>query len=158
MKSMDIGILESDREQIAKGLGRLLADSYTLLIKTHNYHWNVTGPLFNSLHLLFEAQYTELFAAVDLVAERIRALGYKAPGSYRQFEALAAVKEAGDKTPSAMDMVRELASDHERVAKTAREVFPLAEKGGDEATIDLLNQRLNVHQKSVWMLRATAEE
>ncbi len=156
-RTLDIGIGESDRKQIAVGLGRLLADTYTLLLKTHNYHWNVTGPHFGSLHLLFEGQYTELFAAVDLIAERIRALGSTAPGSYRQFSELASVKDATS-VPRAMEMVRELMLDNERVAKTAREVFPIAEAGADEATIDLLNQRLNIHQKTAWMLRSTLEE
>lgn len=156
-KVVDNGISEMARERIAEGLGRLLADSYTLLLKTHNYHWNVTGPWFQSLHTLFEVQYQELFTAVDLIAERIRALGCKAPGSFRQFAHLAAVKEATS-TPAAMEMVRDLMMDHEVLEKTAREVFPLAQSGQDEATMDLLNQRLNTHQKAAWMLRSTLEE
>ena len=150
---IDIGIPEPQRLEIVEGLSRLLADSYTLYLKTHNFHWNVTGPMFNTLHLMFEEQYTELAQAVDLVAERIRALGAPAPGSYRDFGKLAKVPEA-EGVPNAMDMVRQLVSDHETVVRTARESFPAAEKGGDEATADLLTQRLQVHEKTAWMLRS----
>jgi starvation-inducible DNA-binding protein len=154
---LDIGISESDREQIAKGLSKLLADSYTLLIKTHKYHWNVTGPMFNTLHLMFETQYTELFAAVDLVAERIRSLGFTAPGSYSEFSEMSAVKDSRD-NPKATDMVKDLVLSHETVAKTARAIFPAAEKAADEATCDLLTQRIQLHEKTAWMLRSLLEE
>lgn len=157
MNQMNIGISESDRAAIARDLGKLLADTYTLMLKTHNYHWNVTGPYFQSLHTLFETQYNELFLAVDLIAERIRALGQKSPGSYWQFAELTAIKEARS-TPAALEMVKELMADNERVAQTARDIFPVASKAKDEATVDLLNQRLNTHQKAAWMLRSTSEE
>lgn len=151
--NINIGIPEVDRKSIAKGVSRLLADSYTLYLKTHNYHWNVTGPMFNTLHTMFEGQYTELATAVDDIAERIRALGEFAPGSYSQFSELAEVKEAKG-TPDAMEMVRDLLQSHETVARTARSVFPAAEKGNDEATLDLLTQRIQLHEKTAWMLRS----
>ena len=150
---IDIGIPESSRREIAEGLSRLLADSYTLYLKTHNYHWNVTGPMFQTLHLMFEGQYTELAAAVDELAERIRSLGVYAPGSYSQFSRLASVKEA-DGVPKAEDMTKDLVIGHEATAKTARAVFPAAEKGRDEATLDLLTQRIQLHEKTAWMLRS----
>ena len=150
---MDIGIGEKDRAKIADGLARLLADTYALYLKTHNFHWNVEGPIFNTLHQMFMVQYTELWTALDLIAERIRSLGYYAPGSYRDFAKLATVEDAVG-VPPALDMVRELVAGHEAVARTAREVFPAADKGGDEATADLLTQRLQVHEKTAWMLRA----
>lgn len=152
-----IGIPESDRKEIAEGLSKLLADTYTLLLKTHNYHWNVQGPMFQTLHLLFEAQYNELFTAVDSIAERIRSLGYHAPGSYAQFASLTSIKEATS-VPRATEMIRQLAEDNEAVARTARTVFPTAERGSDEATLDLLTGRLDVHEKAAWMLRAHFEE
>jgi starvation-inducible DNA-binding protein len=154
--SIDIGISDEARAVIAGGLSRLLADTYTLYLKTHNFHWNVTGPQFNSLHQMFMTQYTELALAVDEIAERIRALGYPAPGSYSAFAKLARVKEA-DGVPSAKDMLRELAQDQATVAKTAREIFPLADEAHDEPTADLLTQRMQMHEKTAWMLRAMLE-
>jgi starvation-inducible DNA-binding protein len=151
--SIDIGIGEKDRGKIADGLARLLADTYALYLKTHNFHWNVEGPMFNALHQMFMVQYTELWNALDLIAERIRSLGYYAPGSYRDFAKLATVEDAVG-VPAALDMVRELVAGHEAVARTARAAFPAAEKGGDESTADLLTQRLQVHEKTAWMLRS----
>jgi starvation-inducible DNA-binding protein len=152
---IDIGIPEDQRLQIVDGLSRLLADTYTLYLKTHNFHWNVTGPMFNTLHLMFEGQYTELAIAVDMLAERIRSLGAPAPGSYEAFARLTAVAEAKG-TPDAMEMVRQLVADNETVVRTARSVFPAAEAAGDEATADLLTQRLQIHEKTAWMLRSMA--
>ena len=150
---LNTGISQADREKIAAGLSRLLADSYTLYLKTHNFHWNVEGPLFNTLHLMFEEQYTELATAVDEIAERIRALGVKAPGSYSEFVELTSVKEAsGDE--SAEDMIRELVIAQETVVRTAREAFPAAEQASDEPTVDLLTQRMHLHEKNAWMLRS----
>ncbi|MDJ0940416.1 MAG: Dps family protein [Woeseiaceae bacterium] len=150
---LNIGINEADRESIATGLSRLLADSYSLYLKTHNYHWNVEGPMFNTLHLMFETQYTELATAVDEIAERIRALGVKAPGSYSKYAELSSVEEAkGGET--AEDMIRELVLGQEAVARTAREVFPSAESANDEPTADLLTQRMQIHEKNAWMLRS----
>ena len=154
--TIDSGIPEADRKAIADGLSRLLADSYTLYLKTHNFHWNVTGPMFQTLHLMFEQHYTELATAVDEIAERIRALGHPAPGSYAQFGKLASVEEATT-VPPAEEMVRQLVVAHEQVAKTARSVFPAAEKGRDEVTADLLTQRMSVHEKTAWMLRSLLE-
>lgn len=153
---IDIGIDEGDRRAIAEGLSRVLADSYTLYLKTHNYHWNVTGPMFQTLHLMFEAQYTELAMAVDLVAERIRALGERAPGSYREFAKLSAVSEDEDE-PDATEMIRRLVQGQETVVRTARSVFPVVQRAGDEATADLLTQRMQVHEKAAWMLRSLLE-
>jgi len=153
-QSLHMGIEEDKRIAIAKGLSHLLADTYTLYLKTHNFHWNVKGPMFNSLHLMFETQYTELALAVDLIAERIRALGEVAPGSYSAFARLSIIKEAED-TPEAMEMVRILAEDQLAVVRTARSVFPLADAAHDEPTADLLTQRMQVHEKTAWMLRAT---
>lgn len=153
---MNIGIENNDREAIAKGLSKLLADSYTLYLKTHNFHWNVTGPMFSSLHLMFETQYTELAVAVDDIAERIRALGLKAPGSYAQFSKLTTIKEE-DGNLKAEQMILQLIRDHELVVRTAREVFQLADEAGDEPTADLLTQRMQLHEKTNWMLRATIE-
>jgi starvation-inducible DNA-binding protein len=150
---INIGIDESDREAIADGLSRLLADSYTLYLKTHNYHWNVVGPMFNTLHLMFEGQYNELALAVDQIAERIRALGEPAPGSYKAFMRLSSIDEDEDH-PDATEMVRRLVEAHETVVRTARSVFPLAESANDETTADLLTQRLQVHEKTAWMLRS----
>ena len=152
---IDTGIAEKDRKKIAEGLSRLLADTYTLYLKTHNYHWNVEGPMFNTLHLMFEQQYTELALAVDLIAERIRALGHPAPGSYSAYAKLATVKEATGVT-SAEEMIRALAKDQESVVRTARSIFPATEKANDEPTADLLTQRMQVHEKTAWMLRAMA--
>jgi starvation-inducible DNA-binding protein len=154
---IDTGIPESDRKMIAEGLSRLLADSYTLYLKTHNFHWNVTGPMFQSLHLMFEGQYNELALAVDLIAERIRALGSPAPGSYADFSKLSSIKDAVG-VPRAKDMIRELVAGHEAVTKTARTLFPNAEKVNDEATADLLTQRIQLHEKTAWMLRSLLEE
>jgi len=151
--TINIGISEEDRKAVAGGLSHLLADTYTLYLKTHNYHWNVVGPMFNTLHLMFEEHYNELALAVDEIAERIRSLGEPAPGSYVEFAELASVKEDTDK-PEALEMVRRLVEGHEAVARTARSVFPLADKAGDEPTADLLTQRLQVHEKTAWMLRS----
>ena len=154
---IDIGISATDRESIAQGLSRLLADSYTLYLKTHNYHWNVTGPQFSTLHTLFETHYTELALAVDLIAERIRALGHRAPGSYREFAVLSSISEEDDE-PSAEEMVRRLVAGQEAVVRTARSVFPAVEAAHDEPTADLLTQRMQVHEKNAWMLRSLLEK
>jgi starvation-inducible DNA-binding protein len=151
--TIDIGIDEADRDAITKGLSRLLADSYTLYLKTHNYHWNVTGPMFQTLHLMFETQYNELALAVDLIAERIRALGAPAPASYREFLALSSVPEDDD-SPDATEMIKRLVVGQETVARTARSVFASVEKAHDEPTADLLTQRLQIHEKTAWMLRS----
>ena len=150
---LNIGINEQDREAIASGLSRLLADSYTLYLKTHNYHWNVTGPQFNTLHQMFEGQYTELAAAVDEIAERIRALGVKAPGSYTAYAQLTNVEES-DGDESAEEMIRQLAIGQETIVRTAREAFPAADAANDEPTADLLTQRMQIHEKNAWMLRS----
>lgn len=150
---IDIGIPEGDRKAIADGLSRLLADSYTLYLKTHNFHWNVTGPMFQTLHTMFEQEYTELATAVDEIAERIRSLGHPAPGSYKAYAALSSIEEA-DGVPEATAMVRQLVDGHEAAAKTARSIFPTAESGNDEVTADLLTQRMTVHEKTAWMLRS----
>jgi starvation-inducible DNA-binding protein len=149
----EIGIPEKERKLTADGLSRLLADSYILYLKTHNFHWNVEGPMFNTLHLMFMDQYTELWNALDMIAERIRSLGYYAPGSYKKFSQLSSISES-DENLDAKEMIKELLSGHEAVAKTLRSIYPLAEKGSDEATLDLLTQRLQVHEKTAWMLRA----
>ncbi|NMM43531.1 DNA starvation/stationary phase protection protein [Rhodospirillaceae bacterium KN72] len=154
---IDIGIPQDDRKAIAAGLSRVLADSYTLYLKTHNFHWNVTGPMFNTLHLMFEGQYTELATAVDEIAERIRALGETAPGTYSAFAKLSQIEEE-EGVPPAKEMIEQLVRGHETVARTARSVFPLAEKGGDEPTADLLTQRLQIHEKTAWMLRSLLAE
>ena len=154
---IDIGISADDRSAISDGLSRLLADTYTLYLTTHNFHWNVTGPMFNTLHEMFMVQYTELWSSVDLIAERIRSLGHKAPGSYAQFGALASISDAPAEPPKALEMIAILVSGHEAVARTARAVFPAAEKAGDEPTADLLTQRLTVHEKTAWMLRSMLE-
>jgi starvation-inducible DNA-binding protein len=150
---INIGIEEKDRQEIAHGLSRLLADSYTLYLKTHNYHWNVKGPLFNTLHLMFEQQYTELATAVDEIAERIRALGEPAPGSYRAYSKLTSIEEE-DSVPDAEEMIRQLLKGQETVARTARSVFIAANAANDEPTADLLTQRMQVHEKTAWMLRS----
>ena len=156
--AIDIGIGDKDRAAIAAGLSKLLADTYTLYLTTHNFHWNVTGPMFNTLHAMFMAQYTELWNAVDPIAERIRSLGHPAPGSYLQFAKLSSLKDAPATPPKAMEMVRILVDGHEAVARTARSVFPLADKADDQPTADLLTQRLDVHEKTAWMLRSLLED
>ena len=155
---ISIGIREKDRAAIATGLSRLLADTYTLYLTTHNFHWNVTGPMFNTLHAMFMGQYTELWNAVDPIAERIRALGHPAPGSYSQFGKLSSLKDAPADPPQAFEMVRILVQGHEAVARTARSVFAVAEKANDQPTADLLTQRLDIHEKSAWMLRSLLED
>ena len=156
--AIDIGISEKDRAAIAQGLSKLLADTYTLYLTTHNFHWNVTGPMFNTLHTMFMAQYTELWNAVDPIAERIRSLGHVAPGSYAQFGRLTSLKDAPETRPAALEMIAILVQGPEAVARTARSIFPAAEKAGDEPTADLLTQRLTVHEQSAWMLRSLLEE
>lgn len=153
---IDIGMSENDRKAIAGGLNRLLADSYTLYLMTHNFHWNVKGPMFNTLHLMFEAQYTELALAVDLIAERIRALGFPAPGTYAEFAQLSSIKEVKGQ-PAATVMIQHLVSGQEAVVRTARSIFPLVEKASDEPTADLLTQRMQLHEKTAWMLRSLLE-
>jgi starvation-inducible DNA-binding protein len=150
---INTGISEPDRQEIANGLSKLLADSYTLYLKTHNYHWNVKGPLFNTLHQMFEVQYTELAAAVDEIAERIRALGKPAPGSYTAFAKHTSIEEE-EGEPSAEDMIRQLVKGQEAVVRTARSVFPIAEAANDEPSADLLTQRMQIHEKNAWMLRS----
>jgi len=156
--AINIGISERDRGAIAAGLSRLLADTYTLYLTTHNFHWNVTGPMFSSLHAMFMAQYTELWNAVDPTAERIRSLGHAAPGSYAQFAHLSSLKDAPATPPKALEMVAILVEGHEAVARTARSLFPVVEKAGDEPTADLLTQRITVHEQTAWMLRSLLEE
>ncbi|HXF45563.1 MAG TPA: Dps family protein [Burkholderiaceae bacterium] len=151
--AIDIGIPEKDRAKIADGLSRVLADTFALYLKTHNFHWNVEGPMFNTLHQMFQEQYTELWNALDAVAERIRSLGHPAPGGFKAFGKLTSIEDTDD-VPEAMAMVRELVKGHEAVARTVREVSPAAEKGNDQATVDLLTQRLQVHEKTAWMLRS----
>jgi len=153
---IDIGIEAEKRQEIAGGLSRVLADSYTLYLKTHNFHWNVTGPMFQTLHLMFETHYNELALAVDLIAERIRALGLPAPGTYKQFIELSAIKEV-EGVPQAQEMITQLVQGHETVARTAREVFALAEGVSDQPSCDLLTQRMQVHEKTAWMLRSLLE-
>lgn len=154
---IDIGIPEDHRVKIAKGLSHLLADSYTLFLKTHHFHWNVTGPMFSTLHVMFEQQYNELFPAIDELAERIRALGEFAPGSFGQFAELSTIKGAS-KVPSARDMIRELVKDHETIVRTARAIIPDADAAHDESTADLVTQRLQVHEKTAWMLRSMLDD
>lgn len=153
---INIGIAEKDRQEIAQGLSRLLADTYTLYLKTHNFHWNVKGPMFQTLHLMFETQYTELAMAVDLIAERIRALGVPAPGTYAEFAELSSIKEERG-VPDANKMIELLVQGQEAVIRTARSVFPVAERANDEPTADLLTQRMQVHEKTAWMLRSLLE-
>jgi len=154
--AIDIGIGDEQRRAIADGLSPLLADTYTLYLKTHNYHWNVTGPMFNTLHLMFETQYTELALAVDLIAERIRALGYPAPGSYKQYAKLSSIEES-DTVPAAEDMIADLVKGQEAVIRTARRIFHTAEAAADGPSADLLTQRMQIHEKTAWMLRAMLE-
>ena len=153
---IDIGIDPTNRKAIADGLSRLLADEYTLYLKTHNFHWNVTGPMFNTLHLMFEQQYNESALAVDTVAERIRALGFPAPGTYSAYAKLSSIEET-EGVPGAEEMVRLLVKGHEACAKTARSVFPKADAAHDEPTADLLTQRMQMHEKTAWMLRSLLE-
>ncbi len=155
--SIDIGISAREREKIAQGLSALLADSYTLYLMTHNFHWNVTGPMFNTLHLMFMEQYTEQWTALDVIAERIRALGHPAPGTYQEFVKIASIKEV-EGVPKATDMIRHLVAAQEATARTARELFPLVNAANDQPTADLLTQRLEVHEKTAWMLRSLLEE
>ena len=155
--SINIGISDDDREKIGRGLSALLADSYTLYLMTHNFHWNVTGPQFNSLHLMFMGQYTEQWNALDIIAERIRALGHPAPGTYKEFVKLASIKEV-DGVPKSDDMIRHLVSAQEATARTARQLFALVGEANDQPTADLLTQRLEVHEKTAWMLRSLLEE
>ena len=151
---INIGINEKDRNAIAKGLNGLLADTFTLYLTTHNFHWNVTGPMFNTLHNMFMEQYTELWNAVDPIAERIRALGHTAAGSFADYSKLSTLPDAPAEPPKAEDMIRVLVAGHEAVARTARGIFPLADKASNEPTADLLTQRLDVHEKTAWMLRS----
>ena len=154
---IDIGISESDRRRIADGLSHLLADSYTLYLMTHNFHWNVKGPMFNTLHLMFMGQYTEQWTALDLIAERIRALDFPAPGTYKEFVKLASISEI-EGVPKATDMIRHLVAAQEATARTARKLFPVVGKANDQPTADLLTQRLEVHEKTAWMLRSLLDE
>lgn len=153
---INIGIAENERIAIAQGLSHLLADTYTLYLKTHNFHWNVTGPMFQTLHLMFETQYTELALAVDLIAERIRSLGLPAPGTYKQYAALSSIKEE-DGIPTAQEMIQLLVEGQEAVVRTARSLYPVVEAANDEATADLLTQRIQLHEKTAWMLRSLLE-
>ncbi|MNZ67693.1 DNA protection during starvation protein 2 [compost metagenome] len=155
--AIDIGISAADREKIVKGLSVLLADSYTLYLMTHNFHWNVTGPQFNSLHQMFMTQYTEQWTALDMIAERIRALGYPAPGTYKEFVKLASIEEV-EGVPKANDMIRHLVAAQEATARTARKLFPVVNAADDQPTADLLTQRLEVHEKTAWMLRSLLDE
>jgi starvation-inducible DNA-binding protein len=156
--AMNIGIDETKRKEVTGGLARLLADTYTLYLTTHNFHWNVSGPMFNSLHAMFMAQYTELWNAVDPIAERIRSLGEPAPGSYAQFARLSSLADAPETPPKAEAMIRILAEGHEATARSARSLFPVADEAGDQATADLATQRVAVHEKAAWMLRALLDE
>ena len=155
--SINIGISDGDREKIVRGLSALLADSFTLYLMTHNFHWNVTGPQFNSLHLMFMGQYTEQWNALDIIAERIRALGHPAPATYKEFVKLASIKEV-DGVPKTNDMIRQLVAAQEATARTARKLFPVVEAAGDQPTADLLTQRLEIHEKTAWMLRSLLED
>jgi starvation-inducible DNA-binding protein len=153
---INIGIDSKNRQQIAGALSKVLADTYTLYMKTHNFHWNVKGPMFQTLHLMFEQQYSELWLAVDAVAERIRALGFPAPGTYKQLVALSSISE-DDGVPKAEDMIRRLVEGHETTARTARDTFKLAAEINDQPTCDLLTQRMQIHEKTAWMLRSLVE-
>lgn len=157
ISKIDIGISDADRKKISGGLARMLADTYTLYLKTHNFHWNVTGPMFQTLHLMFMDQYNETWLAVDLLAERIRALGYPAPGSYKEFAALTCIKDSSGLV-NAKEMIQQLILGQEAVTRTAREVLPIAEKAGDQPTVDLLSARMQVHEKNAWMLRSLLDE
>ncbi|MBK1685867.1 Dps family protein [Rhodoferax fermentans] len=157
LPNMDIGIDAKQREAIAQGLSALLADSYTLYLMTHNFHWNVTGPQFNSLHMMFMGQYTEQWNALDIIAERIRALGFPAPGTYKEYVKLASIKEV-DGVPKATDMIRHLVAAQEATARTARKLFPVVDAANDQPTADVLTQRIDIHEKTAWMLRSLLEE
>ena len=157
MQPIDIGIKEPERKAIADGLARLLADTYTLYLKTHNFHWNVTGPMFQTLHLMFETQYNELWLAIDLIAERIRALGYPAPGTYAEYAKFSSIKESAG-VPKAEEMIALLVEGQEAVVRTARSIFPVVDKANDAPTADLLTQRMQIHEKSAWMLRSLLEK
>ncbi|MBD2567525.1 Dps family protein [Anabaena lutea] len=157
VKNVNIGIDDVSRGKIAEGLSRLLADTYSLYLKTHNFHWNVTGPMFQTLHLMFETQYTELALAVDLIAERIRALGYPAPGTYSEYAQLSSIPETPG-VPKAKEMIRLLVEGQEAVVRTARSIFPIVDEVNDEPSADLLTQRMQVHEKTAWMLRSLLEE
>jgi starvation-inducible DNA-binding protein len=156
IQEINIGISKEDREEIVAGLSKLLADTYTLYLKTHNFHWNVTGPMFQTLHLMFETQYNELALAVDLIAERIRTLGAPAPGSYREFASLSSIREA-EGVPIATEMIRQLVEGQEAVVRTARAAFAAVDRASDEPTADLLTQRMQIHEKTAWMLRSLLE-
>lgn len=156
-RSINIGLTDQQRKDIADGLSTFLADSYSLYLMTHNFHWNVTGPMFNTLHLMFMTQYTEQWTALDQIAERIRALGFPAPGTYKGFVGLATIKEV-EGVPKAMEMVEHLVAAQEATARTARKLFPLVDDANDQPTADLLTQRLDVHEKTAWMLRSLLEE
>lgn len=155
--AIDIGINEEDREKIADGLSRLLADSFVLYLKTHNFHWNVTGPQFRSLHLMFMEQYTEQWNALDVIAERIRSLGFPAPGSFTAYKKLASINEESG-TPTADEMIRQLVAGQEAVARTARYAFRVADDADDQPSADLCTQRMEIHEKTAWMLRSLLEE
>lgn len=155
--AIDIGISDADRKTIAEGLSALLADSYTLYLMTHNFHWNVTGPQFNSLHTMFMTQYTEQWNALDIIAERIRALGFPAPGTYKEFVKKASIKEV-EGVPKAEDMVRHLVAAQEATARTARKLFPVVDAANDQPTADVLTQRIDIHEKTAWMLRSLLED
>lgn len=155
--AIDIGIAEKDRQKIADGLSKVLADSYILYLKTHNYHWNVTGPMFQTLHIMFGDQYTELWNALDVIAERIRALGYPAPGTYKSYVELSSIQEE-DGVPSAQDMIRNLVGGQEALVRTLRKAFRVAESASDQPTADLLTQRMEIHEKNAWMLRSLLED
>ena len=155
--NINIGISEKDRKKIVEGLARMQADTYTLYLKTHNFHWNVTGPMFQTLHLMFMAQYNEIWLAVDVIAERIRALGFPAPGSYKEFSELTEIKDSKG-VPNAKEMIRQLVDGQETVIRTARAVFPIAEAAGDQPTADVLTQRMTVHEQNAWMLRSLLED
>lgn len=157
MMTIDNGIPDKSRKEISQGLGRMLSDTYTLYLLTHNFHWNVTGPMFQTLHMMFETQYNELALAVDLIAERIRSLGYPAPGTYEDFAKLTSIKSVKG-VPKAKEMIAHLVKAHETVSKTARSIFEAAERGNDEATLDLLTQRIQLHEKTAWMLRSLLED
>jgi len=156
LPGIDIGIPEGERRRIAEGLSRLLADTFTLYLTTHNFHWNVKGPMFQTLHLMFQEQYNELWLALDAIAERIRALGFPAPGTYSEYAKLSSIRETPG-VPEAKDMIANLVGGHEAVARTARKIFPVVDKASDEPTADLLTQRLQVHEKTAWMLRSLLE-
>lgn len=155
--NINIGISEKDRKKIVEGLAHMQADTYTLYLKTHNFHWNVTGPMFQTLHLMFQTQYNEIWLAVDVIAERIRALGFPAPGSYKEFSELTEIKDSKG-VPNAKEMIRQLVDGQETVIRTARTVFPIAEAAGDQPTADVLTQRMTVHEQNAWMLRSLLED